>query len=82
MQIWIKDAMGTDTSVINPRGKRRQNALIIRGGDTALRVETLAEQTSEQLHTGIEKVTIRQLIKKPDIARMTTVKVDLQKRTM
>ena len=30
----------------------------------------------------IEKVTIRRFIKKPDNARMTTVKVDLQERTM
>ena len=29
MQIWNKDAMGRDTSVTNPSGERRQNALII-----------------------------------------------------
>ena len=82
MQNWNKDAMGTDTSVTNPRGKRRQNALIIRGVDIGISEETLAEQISEQLHTDIEKVTIRRFIKKPDNAKMTTVKVDLQERTM
>ena len=29
MQNWNKDAMGTDSSVTNPRGKHRQNALFI-----------------------------------------------------
>ena len=82
MQNWNKDAMGTDTSVTNPRGKRRQNALIIRGVDIGISEETLAEQISEQLHTDIEKVTIRRFIKKPDNAKMTMVKVDLQERTM
>ena len=42
MQNWNKDAMGTDTSVTNPRGKRRQNALIIRGVDSGISEETLA----------------------------------------
>ena len=82
MQNWNKGAMGTDTSVTNPRGKHRQNALIIRRVDTGISEETLAEQISEQLHTDIEKVTIRRFIKKPDNAKMTTVKVDLQERTM
>ena len=82
MQNWNKDAMGTDTSVKSPRGKRRQNALSIRGVDTGISEETLEEQISEQLHTDIEKVTIRRFIKNPDNARMATVKVDLQERTM
>ena len=43
MQNWNKDAMGTDTSVTNPRGKRRKNALIIRGVDIGISEETLAE---------------------------------------
>ena len=82
MQNWNKDAMGTDTSVTNPRGKRRQNALFIRGVDTGISEETPAEQISEQFHTDIEEVTFRCFIEKPDNANMTTVKVDLQERTM
>ena len=82
MQNWNKDAMGTDTSVTTPRRKRRQNAPIIRGIDPGVSKETLAEQISEQLHTDIEKVTIRRFIKKPDNAKMTTVKVDLHERTV
>ena len=82
MQYWNKDAMGTDTGVTNPRGKRRQNALTVRRVDTGISEETLAEQISEQLHTDIEKVTMRRFIKKSDNAKMTTVKVDLQERTM
>ena len=64
MQNWNKDAMSTDTGVTNPRGKRRQNALIIRVVDTGISEETLAEQIAVQLHTDIEKVTIRRFIKK------------------
>ena len=78
MQNWNKDAMGTDISVTNPREKRRQNVLIIRRVDTGISEETLAEKISEQLHTDIEKVTYRRFIKKPDNAKMPTVKVDLQ----
>ena len=55
MQKWNKDAMGTDTSVTNPKGKRRQIALIIRGVDTGVNEETLAEQISEQLHTELKR---------------------------
>ena len=44
--------------------------------------ETLAKKSSAQLHTDTERVTIRSFIKKPDNARKTTVKVDLQERTM
>ena len=69
MQNWNKDAMGTDTGVTNHRGKRRQNALTIRGVDTGISEETQAEQ-------------MRRFIKKPDNAKITTVKVDLQERTM
>ena len=58
----------TDTSVTNPRGKRRRKAPILRANDTGIRGEMLAEQTSEQLHTDTEKVTIRRFVKKPDNA--------------
>ena len=66
--------MGTDTSVTNPRRKRRQNALVLRGVDTGISEDTLAEQISSQLHSNIEKVTTRRFNKKPDNARKTSVK--------
>ena len=74
--------MDTDTRVTNPRGNCRQKAVIMRGVDTGLSVETLVEQISKQLHPDTEKVTIRCFIKKPDNARTITVKIDLQERTM
>ena len=68
LQNWNNDAICTDTSCTNPRGKLRQNALIIRGVDTEMSEKTLAEQISEQLHKDIGKVTIRRFIKKLDNA--------------
>ena len=79
MQNWNKVAMGTDTSVTNPRGKCLLKALIIKRVDAGISNETLAEPISGHLHIDTENVTTRRFNEIPDNARMSTVKLTYKK---
>ena len=80
MQNWNKVAMGTDTSVTNPRGKCLLKALIIKRVDAGISNETLAEPISGHLHTDTENVTTRRFNEIPDNARMSTVNLTYRSR--
>ena len=63
MKTWNEDFAGTKiTSVSNPKGKLKLNAVVV---DRLDKDAMLGEQTSGQLDRDIEKVTIRGFNKKP-----------------